>query len=239
MDKMKAVIAKYAEGELLDIATGRGEFMRYLFDSAPQIERGIGVDISEENLRKAREALNLNHAQFETMAGEKLRFEDESFGTVSLSLSLHHVDNPEAVIAEARRVLKLGGCFILFEMYNNDQSEKQMTHVLLHHWWADIDRELGTPHNHTFTDKQILAYIHKFPWQQIETVFVDGGDEPFDEKSTIGELRSICDRYDEKVAKISNGVRAEFLRTIGEGLRKRLETVGMNWCKALCVVARK
>jgi ubiquinone/menaquinone biosynthesis C-methylase UbiE len=73
---------------------------------------------------------------FVKMDAQEMTFADASFDTVCIANSLHHVAGLRRVLAEMTRVLRPKGRFIVAEMYCDGQTDPQMTHVLLHHWWA-------------------------------------------------------------------------------------------------------
>ena len=73
---------------------------------------------------------------FVKMDAQEMTFADASFDTVCIANSLHHVADLRRVLAEMARVLRPKGRFIVAEMYCDGQTDPQMTHVLLHHWWA-------------------------------------------------------------------------------------------------------
>jgi len=63
------------------------------------------------------------------MNAERMDFANESFDTVSISASLHHLPNIQQVLAEISRVLKPGGNFILAEMHRDGQTAAELTSV--------------------------------------------------------------------------------------------------------------
>ena len=76
-----------------------------------------------------------------------LEFEDDSFDTVCMSFSLHHLYDTGRVLAEMKRVLKPDEYFLVQEEFSDgEQNEAQRTHILEHHWGAEIDSLLGTVH---------------------------------------------------------------------------------------------
>ena len=84
--------------------------------------------------------------RFEQMDARHLAFPDDSFDTACVSNSLHHFANPGPVLAEMLRVVRRGGHLVVNEMYRDGQSETQATHILLHHWWASVNRIRGEMH---------------------------------------------------------------------------------------------
>ena len=76
--------------------------------------------------------------------------EDNSFDIISLSNSLHHLENPKEIFAEMERVLAQYGIIIINEMISDGLSKRQKSHLKLHHFAAEVDRALGGTHNETF-----------------------------------------------------------------------------------------
>lgn len=96
---LKEYIGKYAKGEILDIGCGNKPY-QVLFESAT---RYIGCDVVQSDLGKVDVICE---------AGD-LKFSSSSFDTVFSTQVIEHVDDPFKMIAEAYRVLKPGGMFIL------------------------------------------------------------------------------------------------------------------------------
>ena len=94
---------------VLDAGTGTGRMLELL---APHIARGVGVDISPEMLAIARDRLvraGAAHCQVRLGDIYRLAVADQSFDAVIFHQVLHFVDDPQAALREALRVLKPGG----------------------------------------------------------------------------------------------------------------------------------
>ena len=93
-------------GRLLDVGCGRGEFLQRFADLGFNC---IGVDSAESASSFAPgcdvRVLNLDRDPFP--------FPDESFDFVFSKSVVEHLRNPEAVLAECRRVLKPGGIAVV------------------------------------------------------------------------------------------------------------------------------
>jgi len=107
--------------------------------------------------------------QFLQMNAENLGVEDESFDTVCISHSLHHLASIDRVMTEMKRVLKKGGNFILQEMYcDGEQTEAQKADRLAHEWEARIDSLLGITHNRTLTRQEVREVANGLNLREME-----------------------------------------------------------------------
>ncbi len=139
----KQTLGDIAGGRVLDVATQEGGFVRILAESLKSYTEIVGIDISEQAIETAQSTFDQENIQFIQMDAEQMDLEDESFDTVSISASLHHLANIPSVLTEMKRVLRLGGRFIIAEMHREGQTEAQLTVVYLHHWVAEVDSALG------------------------------------------------------------------------------------------------
>ena len=95
---------------LLDVGCGTGFLLELL--SAQRSAEYHGLDLSEEMLRMA-EKKQIPGVSFTAGSAEALPFASETFDVVTCSQSFHHYPHPEKAMAEAFRVLKPGGLYIL------------------------------------------------------------------------------------------------------------------------------
>ena len=84
---------------ILDIGCATGEYCQKLSELNFKC---VGVDINEKYVKKAKE----NGVEAYLMKGNNLSFPDKSFDTVLLFEVLEHVQDPESVLKEAKRVAK-------------------------------------------------------------------------------------------------------------------------------------
>lgn len=100
------------EMELLELGCGTGSTALL---HAPFVRHIHAVDISSKMLDIAREkasAQNIPNVSFEQSAIGDFQAPSESYDAILALSVLHLVENKEAVIAKARRMLKPGGLFI-------------------------------------------------------------------------------------------------------------------------------
>ena len=101
-------LAKASEGaKLLDIGCGTG---RFSFPLATKLHYQVtGADFSKEMLEKAREKDTGGLVTWDIQDAQNLTYPDNSFDIVFMSHLLYHCDNPDKVIRECKRVLKVTG----------------------------------------------------------------------------------------------------------------------------------
>lgn len=96
-----------AQGFHIDVACGPGTFIGTL----PFGLQSVGVDISEPQIRYARERYGTRHREFRTMEPGALAFEPSVADVVTSIELIEHITESEArtLLRECHRVLKPGG----------------------------------------------------------------------------------------------------------------------------------
>src|ERR1700676_3815509 len=112
---LSEVIQAAGPQDLLDIGTGTGRMLEIL---GPRVSHALGIDQSREMLAIAR--VNLERAGLPNTIvrlGDmyQLPLADASFDAVVIPQVLHYADRPAAAIAEAARVLRPNGLFMLVD----------------------------------------------------------------------------------------------------------------------------
>ena len=95
---------------LLDVGCGTGFLLELL--SSQKAAQYTGLDLSPEMIKMA-EKKTIPGTEFTVGSAEALPFADGSFDVVTCSQSFHHYPHPKKAMAEAWRVLKPGGLYIL------------------------------------------------------------------------------------------------------------------------------
>ncbi len=136
------VVPASGTGRLLDIGTGTGRALELL---APRIGAGVGVDASPAMLALARARLaraGVANCSVRRADMYRLPFADESFDAAVLQMVLHHAEQPQAVLAEAARVVRPSGLLIVVELTPHGRGDVTSR---LGHRWAGFER--GLLHN--------------------------------------------------------------------------------------------
>ena len=104
---------------LLDVAGGTGDIAFRALEAGGEQTRATVCDINPDMLavgRERAEALHLGDAiTFTEGNAEALPFPDRSFDAVTIAFGIRNVPRIEQALAEAHRVLKIGGRFLCLE----------------------------------------------------------------------------------------------------------------------------
>ena len=229
--KLKTIIG----GNILDIGSGRGEFIHIIkeFKSFNKITANDIEQRSGDFIKEHFKDINIDFVKADAC---DLPFNDNFFDTVCISNSLHHLPNMEKILTEMKRVLRDGGNFIINEMYCDDQNEAQMSHVLLHHWFAKIDKISGRYHDETFTKKQIEETVKKLEFSNYETIEYCW---PIPDPKDVKLIEERTKLIEIGLKQLEGKDEFEVMKTEGERIKRHIETNGFASASSLFVVGIK
>lgn len=144
------------EGHISDLGCGTGELIEILAQKVSH--KVIGIDSSPEMLEQARSRLSkLENAQLRLGELEHLPMRNKEIDTVIMNMVLHHISQPRLPIAEAYRVLKPGGMFVLSDFEKHDA---QKIKKILGGSWMGFEKEQITTWltDHGFNIETIDSY---------------------------------------------------------------------------------
>lgn len=145
--------------EFLDIGTGTGRILE-LF--GPQVERGIGIDMSREMLGLARANLqeaDLRNCQVRQGDMYQLPFSDQTFDGIVIHQVLHYAEDPGEAIMEAGRALCAGGKLVVVDFAPHDLEMLREEHA---------HRRLG------FTDGEVGRWFENAGLTPAKTITLEG-----------------------------------------------------------------
>jgi ubiquinone/menaquinone biosynthesis C-methylase UbiE len=236
LESAEEALSKISGGHVLDVATGSGGFITFLLDNIKDFKEITGIDHNEHPLEAARKAYSQENIRFLRMDAARMGFPNSCFNTVCIAYSLHHMADLPGVLMGMMRVCKPGGHFIINEMYRDGQSETQLTHVLLHHWWAAVDTAEGIIHYETYTRQEVIDItlklgLHHKDYYDLKDLEVNPKDPEL-----IQQLDGIIDHYIQRAQELNRG--AELCRR-GEELRQRVHEVGFHGATSLLMIGAK
>jgi len=116
-NKAIALLKKSKPKQILDIATGTGDFAISALKLNP--DKVIGIDISEGMLNVGKEKIKekglANKIELRLGDSENLEFEDNTFDAYTVGFGVRNFENLEKGLAEMLRVLKPNGTAVILE----------------------------------------------------------------------------------------------------------------------------
>jgi demethylmenaquinone methyltransferase/2-methoxy-6-polyprenyl-1,4-benzoquinol methylase len=105
--------------QILDVATGTGDFAILTAKQYSAVDAITGIDISEGMLDVGRKKVKEKHLQnkisFKKADSESLPYSEASFDAVTVAFGVRNFENLELGIAEMYRVLKADGVIAIIE----------------------------------------------------------------------------------------------------------------------------
>lgn len=137
-----------------DLGCGTGQLSEVM---APFVRQVIAVDESAAMLKAARARLGaVENVDLRAGSIEALPIEDGRLDVAVMSLVLHYVAEPVAVLAGIRRALDpRGGKLLLVDMLPHDRSEYRQT---MGHVWLGFDTEQIVQWGHEAGFREVRAY---------------------------------------------------------------------------------
>jgi len=115
-DEVRDFVRPQGDERALDVGTGAGALALAL---APLVREVVGLDPVPELLGLARERA-LPNTEFVEGDGTALPFADSAFDFAGTLRTLHHVEQPELVVAELARVTRPGGHVLVVDQLAPD-----------------------------------------------------------------------------------------------------------------------
>jgi len=238
MENLKRKLNTIKGGNVLDVATGSGQFINTLNRLLENYDEITGIDTSNRALFAGKNEFKTNNKiNFKRMDAHEMKFDDIQFDTVTISNSLHHFNYIDEVLKEMDRVLKSGGYFLINEMCcDEDQNEAQKNHIMLHHWWAKVDSCFGTVHNATFTRKQLEELISNLNLSQLEVFeYSFPVEDPKDKNLTERYINTI----DPYIDPLKDKPEYRKLKEEAEILKERILEYGFQPARSVFFIGKK
>ena len=235
-------------GNILDVGTEEGDFIRTLMKVLMNYNSFTGIDISEEDLKKAKENLKEAPVKLVAMNAETMTFQDDQFDTVCASYLLHHLENIETVLAEMFRVLKPGGHFIIQELYSDgEQTAAQKVDKAVHDLNAKIDTLFGIPHFEALTRQRMRDLVDNVGLNEVETfesswavkcLFCKDVRECLNPK-TADNIQYVLKRIDDDLERVREHPSYDELKDEAIRVKERIKTDGSSAAPVMYFFGKK
>ena len=115
-----------ADASVLDVGCGNGWATRLLAKRA-SLGRVVGIDVSDEMIRSARDAsAEIGNVEFHVASAERLPFDSASFTHAFSMESLYYYADMPGALCEVRRVLAPNGLFVaVVDLYQENEPSQQ------------------------------------------------------------------------------------------------------------------
>lgn len=236
MIKLEKILAEKKYAKILDVGTGNGNFINIITSLTNDFSEIIGIDLSKTSIDECIKNFKDERINFFQMDALTMEFYDNSFDFVCLSNSLHHLKDVKKVIKEMERVLKPGGSLIFCEMMSDKLSKRQKSHLLLHHYGAEIDRYRGRYHELTFTNKEIIEILKKESNLTIKDVWdLTYNKREVNSKEEIEWLFKTIDHVKEN---ITDSKKNEYFEKEADKVKKHIKKYGFDSATQLMVILK-
>jgi len=223
-------------GNVLDVGCGSGQFTGTLASSLQSFQTITGVDVDEDSLKEARNNFPGKSFRFIRSGSQNLPFQDENFDMVVISNALHHVEDPEASLAEMKRVLKSGGHFLVNELLRDELTNAQESHMLHHHLRQEIDNILGISHNQTYHRNDLIRLVNDLELYDRVIVEFSPDDSMARDPENILEFTRKLDNW---IRVLDGQPEKSSFRERGEVLKKRIKEFGICRPPQMLILGKK
>jgi len=234
--KLQSFFNGFKGAKILDVGTGNGNFLRIVTALYNDYSKITGIDLSEVFLEECRKTFDDERIEFLSMDAYNMEFEDDTYDIVCLSNSLHHLEDLDKALKEMERVLKPGGAIVFCEMVNNNLTKKQRSHLLIHHYAAEVDRTRGVFHDETFSDKQILQILRDKSSLDIKMAWTL--NHPSDDSSSNDDITWLFDTIDRVNKRVEGFDNKEYFYKKADKMKKYIKKYGFKSAPQLMTVLR-
>jgi len=237
MERLKAFFESNPQAKILDVGTGRGNFIDLIDYLYKDYEKIVGIDIMEKMVELAANHFEGNE-KIKIVQRDILKtgFPKEHFDIVCLSNSLHHLEEMKATFQAMEELVKPGGYLLFNEMMKDNLNARQISHRLIHHFSAKLDTEVGMLHNETYNRQEIVDNIKDNTsfevvdfWDMIVPVTEPTQEETTQMVRTVDALLMRL-RDDKLIAKHKDEA---------EAIKKYIGEHGVEACTQLVVIAKR
>ena len=225
MIELRSRLMKIDAGTVLDVACGKGDFLKFALRSFNSYRMAVGIDDDTLSLNQARNNLYEYPVSFVIGSALSMPFLDESFSTVMLSNALHHIEDHAKLFAEMNRICRGDGIILINEMISDSLSEYQESHKLYHHFIAELDNLLGRYHRETYSEKELISVIREHNLK-VDEYFVH--EDNSKDYLNPEEINRIAQRMNQKVSQLKNNDSYYLYLNKASDIEKKIRKTGVH-----------
>lgn len=236
MERLKEMLNERNELKILDVGTGAGNFVHLITSLYDGYDSIVGVDTSARAIEMAGKHFSENpRVTFRVTDGSLKDFKDQSFDVVCLSNSVHHLEYPDNLFNEMKRVVKADGYILINEMISSGLDARQESHKKLHHFAAEIDRAVGDFHDETYSEKQLLDVLSKYS-EKIDYWVMDVERVTENTEEQINWMMDTIDRVLKRTETLGNH---NYFVSKAEEIKKYIKTNGYDGATSILATLKK
>ncbi|MBN1158041.1 MAG: methyltransferase domain-containing protein [Bacteroidales bacterium] len=235
MEVLRSRLSRYDAGKILDVATGRGEFLHFGLRAFRTFISAAGLDVNNDSLAAAREIFGNIPVILVTGSALSMPFPERVFDTVTISHSLHHIEDLEGLFSEMTRVCKPEGLIVINEMISDEGALTQGNHMIYHHLISEIDNQLGHYHRDIYSRKELSAVISESSFQVVEQFVHEETAGTLTRQEDIGQLVASLNR---RMDMLHNTEHYYFYGNKIREVIERLEKEGFQKLKEMAYILR-
>ena len=236
LKELQSYLQNACVGHLLDVATGKGEFLHFLLESVASYDSATGLETNKERLAIAKNKLFAYKVDLVLGNVRKLPFEEHYFDFVSVSNALHHFELPVKAIQSMMRVLVSGGRLLINETISEDLNPAQEAHFEYHNLKADIDTANGIYHRHSYTRQEIYELVFEAHVEVEKSILTIDEPPMLNSKEKIWQFSH---KIDEIIATASELPLKNEYESRGWDLKEKIRTNGFQLAPQLSLIAYK
>ncbi|MBN2540472.1 MAG: class I SAM-dependent methyltransferase [Bacilli bacterium] len=237
MERLQTFLKQIPNAKILDVGTGVGNFIGLIDYLHKDYEKIVGIDIMDRMVSLASKNFEDNE-KVKIVKRDILDtgFPSAHFDIVCLSNSLHHLADVDGTFEAMEELVKPGGYLLFNEMRSDELNEEQISHRLIHHFSAKLDRELGMVHDDTFTKQEIIDQIKTH--SNCEIIDYWEMEVPVS-KPSKEEIEQMTKTVDALLNRIQNEEIIARYKAEAEAIKEYIRLHGIQACTQILVVARK
>ena len=236
MKRLQKYLTQYHNPKILDVGTGRGNFIQIIKMLSDNFMEIIGTDLDDRLLESNRESFKddirikfINDNILETKLSEGY------FDVVCLSNTIHHLQDLTDTFVAMNKVLDKDGIIIINEMIADNLSPAQISHKLLHHFAAKVDREIGRVHDETFNKQDLVNKITDLAKENVIEVW----DLDFEDDTIDFDSKPYENLLDHLVKIVANKENANDFVKEADEIKKYIKNNGFKSATQVVIVLKK